>query len=86
MQRPVVSQTNPVAQSSTEPQVARQVSPAHLKGAHSVVLPVRSFSVWSSMQMMRDTHVFDDGSQVAFVAQSPSFSHFAGHSSVPLHL
>ena len=37
------------------------------------------------MQMTRDTHFFVAGSQVAFDAQSVSFAHALGHSSVPLH-
>jgi hypothetical protein len=59
---------------------------AHVYGAQSVCLPVRSWSVLASMQIWRVTHCFEALSHVAPVAQSAFSVHSVGHSSVPLHL
>ena len=47
---------------------------------------MRSFNVWLSAQMTRETQVLVDGSHDALDAQSASVLHLLGQSVVPWHL
>ena len=71
-QRPLVSQTKPSTQSSTDAQVVLHAVPSQTYGAQSCGSPTGGLSVRRSVQTAPDLHVDEATSQVFPGAQSAS--------------